>query len=156
MAYRSWQRYRNDRKTGEGGGVALYIKNTLNRKLRSDLSKSNVEAVFVEVTVNDTSFIVSAAYRQPSADTEYFNNLVDCIESIIDKHELVLLGDLNFSEYDWNEPLANSRIKYIEQVCNMRQLITKPTRVTDCRPLVLKVGSGDLSGFQGGPQQKGE
>ena len=72
---------RRDRNR-HGGGVALYIRNDLEFKPRSDINEgSNVECVWAEVIPKHVSpILVCSIYRPPSADAAYLNNITDIIK----------------------------------------------------------------------------
>ena len=66
---------RNDR-IRYGGGVAMYIHNSVNYRLREDLSNSDIELISIQVKVcNYKPFIVTSIYRQPGIPVDYFNEL---------------------------------------------------------------------------------
>ena len=55
-----------DRKTGRGGGVALYIHSSYEFKLRTDIEIDNVESIFIEINMKfDKNIIVGTLYRPP-------------------------------------------------------------------------------------------
>ena len=129
--------FRRDRDS-LGGGVCLYINNQLKCKQRKDLLKSNLEAIWVEVIDGEQTIVVSCIYRPPDSTVEYFDNLLDSLDNVVDSKHLVVMGDLNYN-YDMHQPLDNNPVHYIEQVCNMRQLITEATRVTSTSSTLLDV-----------------
>ena len=87
---------RNDRDRN-GGGVCIYVRCNLNYKNCSDLVPIGLEAVCVEIKLNNTqSFIVSSIYRPPCSPSEIFTKIENLIKSIDDEcKEFYILGDLN-------------------------------------------------------------
>jgi hypothetical protein len=74
--------------------------------------------------------MVGTIYRPPSVEVSYFSKIMDNIESVYNKCDnVILLGDLNYN-YEINEELCSNPINYIESAFCMKQLIVKPTRVT--------------------------
>ena len=66
---------RNDRYFNGGGGTALYIKDSLNDILRTDLIPDDIEMVAIEIVKrNVKSFIVSTWYRPSDATNNIFEN----------------------------------------------------------------------------------
>jgi hypothetical protein len=58
-----------------GGGVALYIKNTLLYLERKDLVSDNLEIICVEITKQHSRpFLVTTWYRPPNSEQDIFNN----------------------------------------------------------------------------------
>ena len=53
----------------QGGGVAVYVKDTISHKIRDDLPIGGLEIVCIEVQLRCSSpFIVLAWYRPPNYD----------------------------------------------------------------------------------------
>ena len=61
-------------RSRNGGGVDLYIRNTINAKVRSDLSDNDLEFLCVEINKPKTKpFLISSWYRPPSSTVELFD-----------------------------------------------------------------------------------
>ena len=124
--------YRNDREGKKGGGVGMYVKDDFNSSAVDALNNNcPVEAVWVEVKhSNSDSTIISSMYRPPSADHDYFSDMVNIIEKALHCNEnVIILGDLNF-DFNLDENFNSNPINYIENLFCMSQLINSPTRVT--------------------------
>ena len=87
---------RKDRSRN-GGGVCIYLRSSMNYKIRSDLIPSELEAVCVEITKpHSQSFIVTTVYRPPNALSDFFDHLEKLIKQIDEENkEMYLMGDLN-------------------------------------------------------------
>ena len=87
---------RKDRSRN-GGGVCIYLRSSMNYKIRSDLIPSELEAVCVEITKpHSQPFIVTTVYRPPNASSDFFDHLEKLIKQIDDENkEMHLMGDLN-------------------------------------------------------------
>ncbi len=85
-----------------GGGVCLYIRNSINYFERIDLTRDNLEAVCIEVNKpSSASFIVGTIYRPPGASVDSFANIEQLIKLIDDENkEFYMLGDLNANMLD--------------------------------------------------------
>ena len=80
-----------------GGGVAIYIKDSIRFKQRNDISTNEREAIRIEVEPpKANSFLVLALYRSPSDTVEIYDK-IEKILTYLDKEgkELILLGDTN-------------------------------------------------------------
>ena len=53
--------YRNDRVERLGGGVAIYVKESLQSQKRPDLISENAEAVCIEVSIKNNKCLVSGS-----------------------------------------------------------------------------------------------
>ena len=124
--------YRFERcdRSREGGGVAIYIKESLNYKLRKDLVNTNIEALWLEIRIPKyhKSLVVCSIYRPPSSNTQYIEHLIEVMDKInTDLSEIIILGDLNIN---LSLQLNNNQLGDICHLFDMDQLIREPTRIT--------------------------
>jgi len=91
-----YQVFRQDRKTGRGGGVALLVRNDLNAIHRTELSENFVECVWCEVKANGCKTLVGVCYRSPSSEVSNDEKLYALLD-IVCKEEIVIMGDFNFA-----------------------------------------------------------
>ena len=76
---------RNDR-TRHGGGVAMYIGNSINFNLRNDLHDEALEFLCVEISKPKVKpFLISTWYRHPNSCKDLFDKL----QVILDKIEFL-------------------------------------------------------------------
>ena len=121
--------YRKDRNRN-GGGALLYI----NDNLLSEYTDFNfvTETVWSAVKVRGKTIAIGSLYRPPSSTSQYFEAIIEDIEKIMNLgHELVILGDFNFDCMDpvKNKP-AYEHVTTLEDLFDLKQLITSPTRIT--------------------------
>ena len=129
-----------NRKNEHKGGVALFVKDSIQYKVRTDLSVfiPNVfESLFIEFRFFfKQTFIVGAVYRPntpPKADVEIFTNTMNELMNIVDneKKGCVILGDMNIDllKYETHEATHN----YLDQIFahGFLPVITKPTRISN-------------------------
>ena len=88
---------RKDRSRN-GGAVCIYLRSSINYKVRDDLVPSELEAVCIEITKpHSKPFLVSTVYRPPNAHSEFFDHFENLIKVIDDENkELYILGDLTW------------------------------------------------------------
>ena len=100
---------RKDRSR-KGGGVCMYLRSSINYKIRSDLKLSELEAVCVEITQpHSQPFIVATVYRPPNASLDFFDHLEKLIKEIENK-EMYLFVDRNCDMLK-EEQLCHTSIK---------------------------------------------
>ena len=83
----------------KGGGVALYIKDTIRDKcsIGKDLSESSLETLCLEIkSVRAAPFLIFTCYRPSNACEDTFRQLEQSMQ-ILDREnkEIFLLGDAN-------------------------------------------------------------
>ena len=117
---------RKDRSRN-GGGVCIYLCNSINYKVGSDLVPSELEAVCIEIIKpHSKPFFVTTVYRPPSASSkfyDYFEKLIKAIDN--ENKEMYMLGDLNCdvmkADKDFNTP--TKKIKSLYELYQSSQLI---------------------------------
>ena len=142
MTIEGYSSLRKDRTDKNGGGVVIYIKNTINFKNRPDINSDDMlEMIWIEIVTNgsDPNVLLSCTYRPPNANCEYVSALIDSfVKAESEDKEMVLLGDLNF-DYSVDENMHNNPLFLIESMFSMTQLIQSPTRVTNTSSSLLDV-----------------
>jgi hypothetical protein len=129
----------NYRQTRRGGGVALYIKDTIKYKCRPELDILNdfIESKFVEIQNESNGInkpvIIGVIYRPPNTDTDAFNELInDTLMKINNENKCTyILGDFNTNIM--NSDTHGSTADFLELMFSnsMLPLISKPTRITN-------------------------
>ena len=122
--------FRNDRNAN-GGGVAIYVKNSIPEpvvKLKSD----NLELLSMEIFPGHARpFHLVCWYRPPTScvDDEAFENLTGVLSGLDeDGKEIMLVGDTNCDFKDSNS--ANARkLRLIYSEFHLEQMIKDYTRV---------------------------
>ena len=130
---------RSDRSR-KGGGVCIYVKNSITFSERKDLIKDNVESVFIEIhQPSSASFIVGTIYRPPSASVDSFSAIEQLVKLIDNEDkEFYLLGDLNVNILDNSNNDTIHLFSIMEQY-QLTQTITSPTRMTITSSSLLDV-----------------
>ena len=149
---------RKDRNR-HGGGVLMYIRESIPYSERSDLVPNPLEILCVEISRTDRrSFLVSSWYRPPNSATHLF----DCYENFIQKcdvenKEVIIKGDLNCDVLKPQLDSHSRKLEFLSSLYEFDQLINCPTiRVTETSATaidsiltnraenILKVGTVDL------------
>ena len=115
-----------DRK---GGGICLFIRNSINFNVRGDMSSGNVEAMFIEVLFpKSRPFLVGVLYRPPS-DGSFLDSFRDIVSKADPRDEVYMLGDFNICMKQNGSSLTR-RYRNILSSFSMTQMIDSPTRIT--------------------------
>ena len=82
-------------RSRKGGGVALYVRNTVRFKPREDLPNTSLELICIEVEpLNSNPFIVIAWYRPPSEPISCFDSLHENLSFFYGEgKEVFILGE---------------------------------------------------------------
>ena len=94
--------YRSDRNAHGGGGVMVYINNTIPHCIRNDLCdciSNGLEGMVFECTLNKKKWFISALYKPPSVkDADFESTFVKLSETLLSlSTNVMLIGDLNFN-----------------------------------------------------------
>ena len=131
----SYQQERLER-TCNGGGVSIYIRDSIKYKRRPDIPSHDLELICIDVEPpKSESFLVLAWYRPPSDTVGSFNKL-EKVLSFLDKEgkEIILLGDTNcdLTPKQAEQPIDNNSKHMLDvyELFSFKQRIDRPTRVT--------------------------
>eukprot|EP00794_Sanderia_malayensis_P016541 gene16541-18216_t len=123
-------------RTCNGGGVSIYIRDSIKYKRRLDVPIDDLEIICIEVNPpKSKSFLVLAWYRPPSDPVVSFNKL-EKVLSFFDKEgkEVILLGDTNcdLTPKQAEQPIDNNskHLLGLYELSSFKQLVEEPTRVT--------------------------
>lgn len=89
--------YRKDRDSF-GGGVAIAVKNNIAHKCIGSIETSIIENISIEVNINNSRYIVTAAYC-PRYSKDF---LKDIKLLTTNQNNFALFGDLNAHHHSWN------------------------------------------------------
>ena len=123
-----------NRKHGLGGGVAMYIKESIDWVRRDDLENDSIECIWLEVFVkNSKSFLLATCYRPPDGSNYLPPDLNDNLNEMLgvcirESKEIIMLGDFNVNFLKKNEHTA---FKELFRRHGFKQIIKKPTRTTN-------------------------
>ena len=124
---------RKDRSRN-GGGVCIYLRSSINYKVRNDLVPTELEAVCVEIIKpHSKPFLVTTVYRPPSALSEFFDHFENLIKAVDNENkEMYILGDLNCNMLKTNNDsnIPTKKIKSLYELYQLTQLIDEATRIT--------------------------
>lgn len=131
--------YRCDRTARRGGGVLLAISKNISSSpihIHSDL-----EIIWVSLTLNHHAIILGVCYRPPSSSHNFVSELHDALNLVYTRFpssKVILMGDFNFPNITWNtqppslSPFSTLANDFIDlcSTFSLSQLVTQPTRRT--------------------------
>ena len=120
-------------------GVLLAVKSNISCSRRPDLEEDICELLWAEIPLkNSGSYFLGVFYRPPSSDMNYLEGLKRSLEKVTvvsDHTNIVLLGDFNFPDIDWDlicpsQPnvLSDYFCDNIVNFYGFSQLIDEPAR----------------------------
>ena len=129
----------NYRSNCRGGGVSMYINESIPFVIRKDLEKSTpcIESLAIEIPRShyntSTDLIACTIYRPPNSDCIDFNTTLANILTMVksEKKQIIIMGDfnlnlINHSLHDQTNVFLNEMYSHL-----LMPLITKPTRITE-------------------------
>ena len=125
-----------------GGGIKLYLKNNIQSKILSTFTMINnvCEMLTVELLFCDYKFILMLIYHPPTScptkNIEFVDFITLQLTGLLNlKCPLVIAGDMNMNLLNPGNHYYIDR--YINNLveCNMKPLITKPTKVNLDNPI---------------------
>ena len=128
-----YQQERLDR-TRNGGGVSIYVRDSIKNKRRLDVPTNDLELICIESQPPKSKFFLVLAWYRPPSDPVGSFNKVEKVLSFLDKEgkEIILLWDSNFdlTPKKAEQPIDNDSKHMLDLLFSFKQLIEGPTRVT--------------------------
>ena len=117
--------FRCDRNV-RSGGVAIYVRESLNVIRRSDLELKDLECVWIQVKIRGDDILICGIYRPPNSSQNYWNLIHESVDRAKSTavQDIIILGNLN------NDLLVNNRSKNLYDLINtynLKQPISEPT-----------------------------
>ena len=107
--------FRKDRKSmlqRRGGGVVLYVKDTLRPRPSSKLGASEFEeSVWCTIDLADSPLLVGVCYRSTSSSDDNNDKLLELLQIAADESkssQLLLMGDFNYPEINYNDYMVTT------------------------------------------------
>ena len=120
--------FRKDRLINNGGGLLVYIKNSICCKRQHDLEDDYCENIWLEVQSLRKRFLIGLFYRPPNSTIEFWDALESNIEKASELNlDLLILGDFNQDILNLN---PNCQFFRIMSKFNLQNIIKEPTRIT--------------------------
>ena len=122
---------RKDRNRS-GGGVALYIRDSINYKRLTDHLEDNMELICIQVSKPKIKpFIMCTWYRPPGSTIEMMNRFEVVLQKLDSYHmEVNIIGDINCNVGAISPDCSTQKLLDICDTYQYSQLIDQPTRIT--------------------------
>lgn len=119
--------YRADRSETKGGGVLIAVKSCYNHYQTHLPDSPGIEAIAININLNNQSWKIIAAYKPPSVKIQNAN-----IQNYFQPSEnTLLLGDLNAKHTSWGCKINNQDGKILANLINQSNLrIISPSEPT--------------------------
>ena len=121
---------RKDRQDGRGGGgVAVYISQSLGYRRREDLEHVNIECIWLEISDNVRTILLCVLYKPPNVPSRnHWTDFETSLDKALDRSTQLIVGG------DFNENFLDNRPGHICFTMlsrySLHNLITEATRVT--------------------------
>ena len=116
-------------RSRNGGGVALFIRNTLTFESYNARKDIDIMAVSAKICLGHKHFIITSIYRPPSANLLQFNLMIEFMDRVVSPgQDTIFTGDFNY-----NVLLDGPSKEKVHDICSLlhlEQLVKNPTRVT--------------------------
>ena len=124
---------RKDRGS-EGGGVAMFIRDSIGYKRVYKYEKPDIEAIWVQINTIEGKVLVCSCYRPPDKGS-FWNDFETVLDEIKQDqvNNTIILGDLNA---DFNADNGPKLIQFCNAQ-NLHYLVTEPTRITNTTSTIL-------------------
>ncbi|CAC5400500.1 unnamed protein product [Mytilus coruscus] len=117
------------------GGVVVYVKNNLNVRRRADLEIDELEAIWLELKLQNKKILFGIFYISPNSGHETWVKVETSLDMALNdnKDNIVVSGDFNENQHN----ISNSKIKALINQFNLTQMIDEPTHFTENSSLLI-------------------
>ena len=145
-----------ERENRMGGGVILYVHNSLQPSLVKTEAVTNADTLFVEIRnkCGKSKVMIGLVYRPPGQPQENDHKLYDLMLETGHRCETVIMGDFNLPVKRWGDPLNShtGRDLYTNlQECDFHQCVNKPTREDNILDLIFSTTENLVNEVNVGP-----
>ena len=126
LSLEGYEVFHNMRK--EGRGIVLYVKEELKASMVEELESEAMESIFVDCRLQDNKTLrVGLMYRSPNSSAENNEALNDLLSKASDQKNfhLLVMGDFNYKEIDWDRESVNANIRKDNAANNFVQTVKK-------------------------------
>ena len=116
-----------------GGGVAMYIRNSLTFIRRNDLETDDIECIWIEIKCKQKQPVhICSLYRPPSCSVDFIGKLSEIIDRVsCECKETIVTVDFNSDVSGDDSSTTSNHVTSCVNLFQMRQLIHDPTRVSE-------------------------
>ena len=80
--------FRKDNDSNGGGGLLVFVKNSINARRREDLETHNISCIWLVISPHKSkSFLVGNLYRPPDSRVEYNDRFEEFIDRLIEENK---------------------------------------------------------------------
>lgn len=122
---------RRDRGLGRGGGILLYVRNSMKFSVLDNIKDDHSEMLCISFTMNGIKNILSVIYRPPgfASVNEFFEEFEYVISrNLLECDNFVCLGDFNIDMLNV-DGAHTQRFLSLLHAYNLNQVINEPTRI---------------------------
>ena len=121
--------FRKDRRERRGGGIILYIKESIQAYEITLKSEADCEeAIWCNIATRNSTLKIGVVYRSPNIGHEEDVTLQKAIREV-SKGECVIMGDFNHGHMQWESAGGDDhRFLLLTQDCFLTQHVLEPTR----------------------------
>ena len=127
--------FEKHRSSKKGGGVAIYVHDSIRVEERNDLDifiEGQIESLFVEIELNGKQMTVGELYRVPGSDlSSFFVSYDSLLRTLNNENKMVIIGtdqNLDFLKIDTHKNTAKFLNMNLDS--GLVPMITRPTRIT--------------------------
>ena len=132
--------FRKDRLGRRGGGVILYIKESIQAdEIKLEKEAKCEEAVWCNIVKGNSTLTVWLVYRSPNISIEENEKMHNAIKEV-SKRDCIIMGDFNHGHIQWTSLQSTGREdqEFLNLVQNfLSQHVLEPTRGKNVLDIVL-------------------
>ncbi|OWF37137.1 hypothetical protein KP79_PYT25307 [Mizuhopecten yessoensis] len=124
----------------QGGGVSVYVSNSITSKRRSDLELPSVECVWVQLNILGKLVLYGTFYRPPDEPVSSWDHIAHSIELAFNTGipNIIITGDFNANLLN-NNNNHSIHLRNLLTTYNLTQSVANPTFFTESSSSLLDI-----------------
>ncbi len=130
----------NCRESRKGGGVLLYVKDTIHATEIKKVNRPAYESLYINIKINRKHLILATIYRPPKTTLENDKLLYDEMEAIVKAKTSIVCGDFNLPHINWelfSSDNEGSRLLKLMKKLYISQFVCEPTLDNNLLDVIL-------------------
>ena len=137
-----YEMFRRDRIGRRGGGVILYIKESIQAyEIKLEREADYDEAVWCKIVSGNSKLTIGLIYRSPSINEEYKKKIQNAKE--VSKGECIIMGNFNYGHIQWKSLEStggeDQQFLFLIQDSFLTLHVLEPTRGENVLDIVLSL-----------------
>ena len=130
LSISNYSLYCRDRKNKAGGGLAVYVHDSVAATEIDTLQSPKIEGIWLRLQIWNQVKVIGFLYRPPSSDSQWTEEYTHTLEKALTMYaDPIIMGDFNIDLIQDN--YKSRKWKHLMNTFGLTQIVNEPTRITE-------------------------